>query len=60
MLNHFSELNWREPSLLDICYVNKKLIAYTYMIDSEKIPISRTGLIYDQDNWKILIVRPGT
>lgn len=60
LFNHFSELNWRKPSLLDICYLDKKLIAYTYMIDSEKIPILKTVLIYDQDDWKILIVRPGT
>lgn len=60
LIAYFTQYEWREPSLLDVNYENNNLIAHTYIINSQKIPVSQAGLIYDDSNWKILIVKPGT
>lgn len=60
LITQFTRYEWREPSILDVNYENNSLVAHTYVIDSQKTPVSETGLIYDDSNWKILIVNPGT
>jgi hypothetical protein len=63
LLSQLSKYRIRKPALLDYHIKsgeNKQLVAVTYFLDNNEIPIFETALIFKNNMWKIMLPDYGT